>query len=281
MWLFWVILDLFTSMVNTQAYKVVTRRSKSDGALTVLLELLGGVLILVFMPFFPIRFPTDWKIYALTAAASVFFAISDRVNTTARRGLEVSMFSIFSQLMTVFLIIFGVVFFREPLVPLKVLGAILVIGGNILILYEGRKIRFNRFVLAAVIGALTAAAGSFINIGISDQFNMPFYVMIDLCVPALIIMIAERISPRKIAEEYRAADKKFLFLTAIAWGVMILSMLCAYTFSDVSSTAPVLALSTLVNVFAAFFFQKERNAVVKKIIAAVIVVTGIILVQIA
>ena len=268
-------------MVNTQSYKVVTKRSRSDGSLTVLLELLGGLLILVLMPLFPIKFPTDWKVWALTIVASVFFAISDRVNTTARRGLEVSMFSIFSQLMTVFLIVFGVLFFREPLVPKKVLGAALVIGGNILILYEGKKIRFNRYVLAAIVGALTAAAGSFINIGISSEFNMPFYVMLDLCLPALIIVAAERIHPRKIAEEYKAADKRFLFLTAGAWGVMILSMLCAYTFSDVSSTAPVLALSTLINVFAAFFFQKERRSVPKKIIAAVIVVTGIILVQTA
>lgn len=43
-WWFNLILYLILYVVFTQAYKVATKSSKNDGALTVLLQFLGGIL---------------------------------------------------------------------------------------------------------------------------------------------------------------------------------------------------------------------------------------------
>ena len=72
----------------------------------------------------------------LLGIACIFYAIADRINTTARRGLEVSIYSILGQLSTVFLILWGIIFFKETIVLKKIIGALLILMGNILVIYK-------------------------------------------------------------------------------------------------------------------------------------------------
>lgn len=83
MWLLFVILYIILAVIFTQSYKVVTRTSKNGGSLTVLLQLIAGVCALALCPFSSFTFPTDWRVYVLLAVACVFYAISDRLNTTS------------------------------------------------------------------------------------------------------------------------------------------------------------------------------------------------------
>lgn len=115
MWFLFVVLYVILAVIFTQAYKIVTKTSKSDGTLTVLLELIAGTSILILSPLFDFSFPTDWKVYALLVLACVFYGISDRINTTVRSGVEASAFSIIKQLSTVFMIIAGYCFSKKNL----------------------------------------------------------------------------------------------------------------------------------------------------------------------
>lgn len=103
-WWFNIIAYLILYIIFTQFYKIATKNSKNDGALTILLQLLGGLFVLIFMPFFKVTFPKQINAYLFLGLACIFYAIADRVNTTARRGLEVSVYSILGQLSTVFVI---------------------------------------------------------------------------------------------------------------------------------------------------------------------------------
>ena len=66
-WWFNIILYLILYIVFTQAYKVATKSSKNDGALTILLQFLGGIIVLILVPFFKFQFPNDIKTYILLA----------------------------------------------------------------------------------------------------------------------------------------------------------------------------------------------------------------------
>ncbi len=86
-WWFNIIIYLILYVVFTQSYKIATKSSKNDGALTVLLQHLGGLITLLFIPLFKIQFPTDIRPYIFLLVAWVFYSISDRINTTTRIGL--------------------------------------------------------------------------------------------------------------------------------------------------------------------------------------------------
>ena len=278
-WYFNLVAYLVIYILFTQMYKIATKNSKNDGALTILLQLLGGLCVLIFVPFFKMQFPTDISTYIFLGIAIIFYAIADRVNTTARRGLQVSLYSILGQLSTVFVIIWGILFFKEEIILKKLLGAGLILFGNIMVLYKKGKFEWNKYILFSLLGNLSMSIGISVDVGISDQFNMPIYVALTLIVPALLILLIERVKIKDVVSEFKEGNKKAILTVGLSWGIMIIAMLRAYQYGTVTTIAPLCSLTTILNVFVAYFLLKEKDSILKKILAAIVVILGILLIK--
>ena len=279
-WWFYLIIYLFLFIIFTQSYKLATKSSKNDGALTVLLQFLSGLIVLLFIPLFKFQFPTSYQTYLFLGIACIFYAIADRVNTTARRGLEVSTYSILSQLSTVFLIIWGILFFKEAIVLKKIIGALLILTGNILVIYKKGKFEFNKYVIFSILGNLALSIGISVDVGISDKFSMPIYVAATLMIPSLMIFLVNRLKLSDVINEYKNGNKKSILLVGSSWGIMIVTYLKAFQYGSVTTIAPIASITTILNVFVAYFLLNEKNSLMKKILAALIVILGIVLIKI-
>ena len=279
-WYFNIIVYLVLYIIFTQFYKIATKSSKDDGALTVLLQFLGGIIVLLFIPLFKFNIPTNVSTYIMLGIACIFYAIADRVNTTARRGLEVSIYSILGQLSTVFVILWGLIFFKEAIVIKKIIGALLILFGNVAVLYKKGKFEWNKYILFSLLGNLALSIGISVDVGISDKFNMPIYVASTLIVPSLILLVFERIKIKNIINEYKNGNKMAINIVCLTWGIMIISMLRAYQYGSVTTIAPLCSVTTILNVFVAYFMLKEKDNMFKKILAAIIVILGIVLIKI-
>lgn len=66
----------------------------------------------------------------------------------------------------------------------------------------------------------------------------------------------------------------------VLWGIMIVTMLRAYQFCSVTTIAPIASITTILNVFVAYFLLKEKDSLIKKVLAALIVILGIVLIKI-
>ncbi len=279
MWILFVFMYIVLAVAFTQFYKIVTKTSKSDGTLTVLLQFLAGISALLLCPFFNFSFPTDWKVYLLLGIACIFYAISDRMNTTVRSGIEASTFSIIKQLSTVFMILAGLLFFKEQFVWKKIIGAGLIIFSNILIFYKKGSQKLDKYVLLGILSNIAFSIALFLDVNISDNFNLAFYVALTLFVPALFITIAERIKFSNIKKEFQNGNKKAILITSLCWGTMIVVQLRAYQLGDVTSVAPLCALTVIGNVIVGYLFLKERNNLLKKIIAAILIIISVFLIK--
>lgn len=258
-----------------QLYKLAVRNAKTDGAATLLLQFLAGGSILLLAPIFPMTFPTKPEVYGLLLLASIFYAINDRLQTTVRKHLQVSIFAILNQLSTVFLIIVGLTIFREPLVLSKIFGAACILCGNVFLLYKKGKMHIDKYVVLSILATLSFALAISIDIGISKQFNLPIYIMLTLIVPAVFIWITEKIPVSAIVAEYNSPAKKYYIATGIAWGLTILFALRSFQFGEVTTIVPLQALSVLANVVISYFFLNEKKDEWKKIVAAVAVIAGV------
>lgn len=279
-WWFYLIIYLIVYIIFTQAFKVTTKSSKNDGALTVLLQFLSGLIVLLFVPLFKFQFPTNYKTYLLLGIACIFYAIADRINTTARRGLEVSIYSILGQLSTVFLILWGIIFFKETIVLKKIIGALLILIGNILVIYKKGKFEFNKYIIYSILGNLALSIGISVDVGISDKFSMPIYVSATLIVPSLMILLANRIKISDVIYEYKTGNKKSILLVVVSWGIAMVTYLKAFQYGNVTTIAPIASVTTILNVFISYFFLKEKNSLFKKVFAALLVILGIVLIKI-
>lgn len=284
---------MFTDLLNTwqvnlvlylvsvvsfyQFYKLAVRNAKRDGAATITLQLLASIAILFLAPFFAIKFPSEVKWYVLLGGACIFYALNDRLQTTARKHLQVSVFTIINQLSTVFLIIYGLTIFRDPFSPTKLLGALIILAANVLLRYSKGKIVINKYVGIAVLATIAFASAMSIDIGISSHFNLPIYIMLTLFIPALFIVFGERIRFSEILTEFNSPDQKYYILTGIAWALTIFFSLRSFQLGKVTTIVPLQATNVLLNIIVAYFFLGEKKDELKKITAAILVIVGIYL----
>ena len=224
-------------------------------------------------------FATDIRIYICLGISILFYAISDRINTTVRSGIEASTFSVLKQLSTTFMIFAGLLFFREEFILTKFIGAILIIFSNILIFYKKGKLEFNKYILLGILSNLSYTVALFLDVNNSDCFNLPLYVATTLMVPALLIMIIEKIKLVEIKRELVEGNKKTIIITALSWGFMIFAQLRAYQLQNVTIVAPLCALTVMSNVIVGYLFLKERENLARKMIAAILIIVSILLIK--
>lgn len=278
-WVTFIVLYLFFEVLYNQNYKKATKHSKRNGALTVLLELIGGITVLILCPFMGCSFPTDLKIWLFLGLAIIFYTIAARLNTNVMKGVEVSTYCILRQIPTVFTTIGGVLFFGENFVATRFIGAGLIVLSNVIIFYKKGDFSLNKYLLVGLLANLLTSVGRMLDISISDSMSLPLYSTFVLTVPALLTWGAERIKFSDIKAEYVNGDKKAILICGCVWGFMMVSLLKAYQLGQVTTVAPLAALSVLVNVIIGYIFLKERESLAKKIIAAILIVVAIILIK--
>lgn len=275
-WQFNIILFLIGIVIFFQFYKLAVRNAQRDGAATILLQLIGGFSVFCLIPFLPFKFPTDIKVYLFLILSCIFYGLNDRLETTSRKHLEVSVFSILNQISTVFMIISGFIFFKEPFVLNKIIGAGLILFANVFLFYQKGKLKLNKYAWLGVLSKLFFSIAVSVDIGISNQFNLPFYIMLTFLLPAIVIFFGEKIKPSEIIREYHSSAKIHYLITGISWGLLSFFYLRAFQFGQVTTIVPIQATAVLLNVLIAYVFFKERDHGLKKILAAVLVIIGII-----
>lgn len=279
-WVFYVGLYIVLEIIFTQYYKVATKTLTKSGALTLLLEWLGVIAVLLICPFFEMKFPTDGKIYILLGLSIIFYAISDRVNTTVRSGIEASTFSILLQLSTTFMIFAGLIFFKEEFILHKFIGAMLIVFSNVFLFYKKGELKVNRYIWLGILANISFTIALFLDVNISDSFNLPIYVALTLGVPSILIAIFEKIPFSEVKDEFKNGDKKAIMITGITWGLMIVAQLRAYQLGNVTIVSAICALTVILNVIVGYVFLHERDNLLRKMIAAILIVISIVLIKI-
>jgi len=277
-WQFNTIAFLVTVVVFMQYYKLAINGIKKDGVALVIFQLIGAVSVLVWVPFFPLKFSNDPKIYGLLIVAIIFYTVNDRIQATVKKHLEVSLYSILIQLSRVFLVLYGIFVFHQEINAPKMFGGILILLGTVALFYQKGKVAFNKYVGWAIFSAFLIATGMVIDVDISTKFNLPIYIAITLVVPALLIFMFERFSCQEIFIEFSSFRKKHFLITGIAWGIMILFAIRALQLGQMVFIAPLMAVSVFLNVVVAYFLHKERDHFLRKILVAIIIILGVYLI---
>ena len=279
-WETWVIIYLFSAVIFAQSFKIANRKMKNAGSLTILLEVFTALFSILLIPCFKISFHSDIKIYLTLFVVTIIYAITDRLNIEARYGLEPSTFSMLKQLSTVFLIIFGLLFLKEEFLINKFIGGIIIILANLILAYDNGKLKFNKYFIMCFISNFLFAVAMLINVNISDYFNLAIYTIITVSIPALLIFLFERHSIKELKEEFKLYDKRTFLTAAFTWSLMLISSVKAYQLGNVSVVAPLLALTSIFNAFVEFVFNKDKSKLKQKLLAAILLLIGIILVKI-
>ncbi len=277
-WQFNLGMFLFFGVISNQYFKLAVKNTSKENISTIIMQIVAGASILIFVPFFAFKFPSDPKIYLLLLLGSIFYAFGDRTQVTVRKNLEVSVYSILGQMVKVFLVLYGILVFKEEIIATKLIGGGLILLGNILIFYQKGKLKLNRYALLSFATSFFCATGMIIDVSISKNFNFPFYIMLTFIVPGFFIYLVRRFSFSELKTEFNSSRKKYYLITGVSWGFLAFFVIRALQLADVAFVAPLTAVIVLLNVMVASIFHKEKKDLFKKIIAALIIIGGAFLI---
>lgn len=253
---------------------------KNASALTILLEIFTALFALILSPLFTYKFSLNPEILLTLGVVTIIYAATDRLNIEARYGLAPSTFSMLKQLSTVFLVIFGFVFLKEKIILTKVVGIILILLANILLSTNNKgKLELNKYFIMCIISNFLFAIAMFINVNISENFNIGLYTVITVLIPSLIIKLVSRISINDLKQEFKLYDKKKFMLVSFSWAMMLISSVKAYEYGNISIVAPLLTLSMVTNSIYEFFIDKDKKSLKRKILVSLLIVIGITLIK--
>ena len=278
-WQCWVVIYLIAGVIFAQSFKKANRKMKNAGSLTILLELFTGIFSLLMIPVFDIKLDVNNNILLTLLVVVFIYAITDRLNIEARYGLDPSTFSMLKQLSTVFMIIFGFIFLKEKFVLSKMIGAVFIIGANIMLAYDKGKLLINKYFVMSFFSNFLFAVAMLINVDLSDHFNLAFYTYITVTVPSILIFIFGRHRIADIKEEFRLCRKKEFLIAAFSWALMLNASIRAYQLGSVTVVASLFALTAILNALVEFIFNHNKSKFRQKLIAATLIIIGVILVN--
>lgn len=274
-----IILYIISATGFTQFYKLTTKTMKNAPAQTVGLQLVAGLSCLLFLPFFNSQWPSNPLVYLFLTLSCVFYALNNYLMANVRKNLEASVIGILQQSYTVLMTLAGFLLYSESAGALKILGILLIIGGNVLVFYKKNKAT-AKFVYIGLAAYLCNVIAGIIDIGYSSDFNLAFYSAFLYFIPALFIFVGSRIKIKDVVQEYRRSNKRNYFMTGFWWGTHYLCLLLAYIFGDVSIIAPLASLVVFSNVLVGYLWLKEKDNLVNKFFAAFLAILGVILISI-
>ena len=84
---------------------------------------------------------------------------------------------------------------------------------------------------------------------------------------------------KKLKKEISLYDKKKFLFVALMWSLMLISSVKAYEFGNIVIVASFLALTSILNAIIELFFTHNKKVFLKKILIAILIIIGIILVK--
>ena len=278
-WVKFLILFLISAVVYHQSFKTALNNSKNNGAFIALISILSGIISIILIPFFPLKFEIDIKKIILLIITCILYAIVNRLNTYVRKYIDVSIFAILRLLSNVIMIFMGLIFFKEKFILNKFIGAILIIFSNLLVLYDGKKNNDKKIIIISIIANILFALTLFLNVNLSKSFNIPTYVSIILIIPGIFICIFEKKGIKALTKEMKEGSKKAILLASISSALTLIFQLKAYSFGQVALVSSLCSLNVILNVLFAYFIHNEKNNLLRKIIASIIVIISIFLIK--
>jgi drug/metabolite transporter (DMT)-like permease len=239
---------------------------------------------LVFIPFaiFAWSIPQEQIAWALLFISCMLWTAIAIVSMYSYKYTAVSLRAPISETRTFWLLLFSVLILSEVITYQKFFGVSLIFIGVIIIKFK-KGLTYNSFfdkgVLLTLVSALLSALTAIVDKKSMQYFTEGFYGMIVYLVPAVFIGIY--ISRKKIRDVKLIISKKlpWLFAVMILGFVYYYFQLAALKLAEVSIVYPILRLSTLFTVVGGIIFLNERENIVRKIIATIVVIAGVILVS--
>lgn len=198
----------------------------------------------------------------------------------ASKAIEASEFIIFSSTRAIWTIAVALLFLGESFNLPKTLGTILILFAVIFVSFKKKRIRLQKghlFALAAAFCIGVGLANDAFILGHSDALS---YGALAFILPGILTLFVFPSSTKKLKTYLNLKLLSKILLLSVFYCIGFISIYIAYQKGGAASQiAPIGQSVVVLTVLLAALFLKERDNLLKKIIAAIIVSIGVLLLK--
>lgn len=216
----------------------------------------------------------------ITFLSTIAYGVFEATQFFARKYVEASRSTVIFQIAPVVTFFASIILLREGISLVKLLAAGLIVVGNIIALYRHGG-RVSKSGLILTISAAVALGLAYVADKVaSPNYPLGLYMAITYFLPALYVLIIflalrqNRIS--RLKNEITNGTWKLPFLSAVsvAGYYMLLKTLGV---AQASVAVPIIFSQTILVVLGGIFILKERSNIFEKVIGALLVFVGVVL----
>lgn len=276
----WLILSIgaiaFFSCLNL-LMRVLAVKSENPRAFSFMFNVFAGLFALIIILLQPVKISFDFPLVAiaLVLAATFLYGIFERLQFYARKHIDASTFVILFRITPVVTFITSIIFLGEEVTIPKLLGLIAIIAGSILVVYKKFSVKLDKALLLTLICAVALGLGWTIDKRATEFFDPQLYTSLIWTLP-LIFIFAPYISLKDLKNEFKISSWKIVLLAFLNVAGYYLQ-LKALSLADASTVIPLISATTIFTVIGGVVFLKERDHLLTKTAATILVIIGMLL----
>lgn len=277
-WLLLAFISVITLSVANIFQKIAMQKQDSDPiASAIVFQFLLGICGSVFALIKGFSLPSSNLIIFFVGSA-LLYTYGSVCFFRAIKLIEASEMTIIGGLGTIMTIIASVIFLKDSITSIQILGAFCILFAIILINYQKQKITIGPGTWLAVAGATSYGLAIIFDSFIIKRYNAVSFLPIASFGPGIILALWFHNKTKKIVQAIFSINKN-LIIYGILYSISAISFYIALENGAlVGALSTVTKSSIIMTVLLSSIFLNERKNINKKIIGAILTTIGVILV---
>jgi bacterial/archaeal transporter family protein len=251
-------------------------RNESPYAFSLLLSF-GGFLASLPLVGFQLVLPSGWYPWLFVLLSTILWAAILWIANVSFKHTPASVREPIVQTELIWVFLLSILFLQEKITLVKVVGTLSIFAGMLIVTVHGKFIRASFGNYGVRMTLLTAVLSAFVvivdKIGVS-YFSAGFYNSLLYLTPGLVLLLFLPGRTKEVKHMLRFKWKKLIFASMLS-ASMYFSVLKAYSLAEASRVYPITLLGSVIVIFGGMLvFREERTHVLRKTVAALLIVFG-------
>jgi drug/metabolite transporter (DMT)-like permease len=253
--------------------------NKDSWAYSFYFSFIGALISIPFM-ISSLKVAHSFSLWILLILAGVLIVIQNLLIFKSTNFLEPSVQGIITKFRLVWVFIFGLIFLGEHFSVMKLVGTVLTILAGLLLVKKFKKVQSTQGIVLAFISTIFYAVIIVFYKYLFTEFNSSSLTFFIFFIPAVINVFIMPNSLKRITKMMQ--ESKLSVILACALGAFAnLTMNYALTLGEASKVLVIIEAFLIITLVGEHIFLKEKDHLITKIIAAIIVVAGAILIRLS
>lgn len=278
LWHWLAFANILTSSVSSLYIQKVMKDEDNDPIVfAITFQFILAFIVLLYALSSGFTFPPPINLWPRFMLGAVLYACGVVCSFYANKHIGAGEFTILTSISSLITILLGVTFLGNPFGVTKVIGTVLILS-SVFILYRKEKMKFNTGVWYALGVAFFFGVAVINDVVILRTYPAVSFLPLMCFFPGVVMLVAFPKKVLKIKKLLRPKPFQHIVLYALFYGIAsVFFYLSLSRGATISQLSPMTRASIIMTVILSALFLGERKDLGRKIVSAILVSIGVVL----